>query len=134
MLYKVECPTPANTPKNKPVIVRCRVYPGKVTRVWVGFPQGCFGLCHLQVWHQGLSIWPWSPADSFHWNDYMFTFTDSFPLTAEPYEFVIKTWNYDDFYAHTLVFMVMVDPALPELSLTEIRQVYEDLGLLQGSL
>lgn len=129
MLYKVECLTPANTLKASPIVTRCRVYPGVVTRVWVGFPKGCYGLAHLQVWHHGWPVWPWSPADSFHWNDYMFSFADKYPLTAEPYEFVARTWNLDDFYPHTPVFMVLVEPAQREVSQEQMRQVYEDLGV-----
>ena len=129
MLFKVECPTPALTTKNRPVVTRCKVYPGEVTNVWVGFPKGCYGLCHLQVHHWGWPVWPWSPADSFHWNDYMFSFADNYPLTSEPYEFKILTWNRDDFYPHTPVFMVLVEPAQREVSQEQLRQVYADLGV-----
>lgn len=130
MLYKVECPTPANTPKHSPVVTRCRVYPGEVTRVWVGFPKGCYGLCHLQVWHHSHPVWPFSPADSFHWNDYMFTFADKYPLTASPFEFVTKTWNFDDFYPHTPVFMVLVEPAPVIPTAVSMEQVLDELGIV----
>ncbi len=133
MLYKVECPTPALTTKYSPVVTRCRVYPGMVTRTWVGFPKGCYGLCHLQVWHQGWPVWPWSPADSFHWDNYMFSFADRYPLTAEPFEFVIKTWNEDDFYAHMPTFMVLVEPAPPEEELRRLHRTLEALGILRGA-
>jgi len=129
MLFKVECPTPALTTKNSPVVTLCKVYPGEVTNVWIGFPKGCYGLAHLQVHHWGWPVWPWSPADSFHWNDYMFSFADKYPLTAEPYEFKILTWNRDDFYPHTPVFMVLVEPAQREMSQDQMRQVYADLGV-----
>jgi len=132
VLYKVECPTPANTSPRLPIVTRCRVYPGEVTRVWVGFPKGCYGLCHLQVWHQGIPAWPWSPADSFHWNNYMFTFADKFPLKAAPFEFVIKTWNYDDFYPHTPVFMVLVEPAKVIKTALTMDQVFAELGTAIG--
>jgi len=59
----------------------------------------------------------------------MFTFADKYPLKAEPYEFVIKTWNRDDFYPHTPVFMVLVEPAQREVSQEQMRQVYKDLGV-----
>ena len=133
MLYKVECPTPALTPKSSPVVTRCTVYPGMVTRVWVGFPKGCYGLCHVQVWHWGWPVWPWSPADSFHWDGFMFTFADRYPLTAEPYEFVVKTWNRDDFYPHTPTFMVLVEPAPPEEELRRLHRTLEALGILRGA-
>lgn len=132
MLYKVECPTPANTSWRTPIVTRCRVYPGEVMRVWIGFPKGCYGLAHLQVWHHSSPVWPWSPADSFHWNDYMFTFADKFPLKAAPYEFAIKTWNFDDFYPHTPVFMVLVEPARVIPIAVSMDQVVAELGLAVG--
>ena len=132
MLYKVECLTPANTPKSSPVVTICRVYPGEVTQVWIGFPKGCYGLCHLQVRHWGWPVWPWSPADSFHWNDFMFSFADKYPLTAEPYEFKILTWNLDDFYPHTPTFMVLVEPDRVVTPPVDLEQVYADLGLSPG--
>jgi len=136
MLFKAEITAPVNTVADiaigRPTYatpVRLRVYPGKVTRVWFGFPKGCYGLAHLQVRHHGWMAWPWSPLQSFHWNDYMFTFEDRLPLTAEPYEFVLRAWSYDDFYEHTLTFMCFVDPAQREMSQEQMRQVYEDLGV-----
>jgi len=132
MLYKIDCPTPANTPASHPVINRVRVYPGIVTRVWVGFPRGCYGLAHLQVWHWGWQVWPWSPQQSFHWNDYMFDFSDRYPLTTEPLEFVVQTWNLDDFYAHTPTFAVLVDPAPAAGELEGLLRSLQELGLLVG--
>lgn len=109
MIYKVDCPTPANTPKLTPSLFRVRVTLGVTEQVWVGFPPGCKGLCHLQVWHWGWPVWPWSPGDSFHWDGYMFTFHDSYELKTEPLELVIKTWNLDDTYAHTPTFAVHIE-------------------------
>ena len=139
MLFKAEITVPVNTPADilrgrptyaTPVVLA--VYPGTVTRVWFGFPKGCFGLAHLQVRHWGWQAWPWTPLQSFHWNDYMFTFEDHYPLTTEPHEFVLWGWSYDDFYEHTLTFMCFVEPALPEPSQAQIKQVYEDLGVPLG--
>ena len=129
MLFQAEILTPANTLASAPVITRVRVYPGIVTRVWAGFPQGCFGLAHMQVWHWGWQVWPWTPQTSFHWNDYMFSFEDRYPITVEPLEFVVKTWNLDDFYPHTLTFMVTVEPAPPLEELEALYRTLEELGI-----
>lgn len=118
MLYKAEITTPVNTTADialsRPTYaapVRLRVFPGVVTQVWVGFPKGCFGLAHLQVWNWGWCVWPWDQQESFHWNDYMFSFADRYPLDDEPFELVLRAWSYDDFYEHTLTFMALVEPA-----------------------
>jgi len=63
----------------------------------------------------------------------MFTFADRYPLTTAPYEFVVKTWNLDDFYPHTPTFMVMVEPALPEEELRRLHDALLALGLLRGT-
>ena len=130
MLFQAEILTPANTPASSPVITRLRIYPGIVKRVWAGFPHGCFGLAHMQIWHWGWQVWPWTPQTSFHWNDYMFTFEDRYPIKEEPLEFVIKTWNLDDSYAHTLTFAVTIEPAPPEEELRELHEALLALGLL----
>lgn len=141
MLCKAEITAPINTVADRaqgrptyatPVVLS--VYPGTVTRVWFGFPLGCYGLAHLQVRHWGWQAWPWTPLQSFHWNDYIFTFADQFPLRTEPHEFTLHAWSYDDSYEHTLTFMCFVEPAKIEVIQPEIRQVYEDLGLLQGGV
>ena len=123
MLYKIDMLTPANTPKELPVVWRVKVYPGVTRRVWVGFPKGCAGLCHVQVRHWGWPVWPWSPEDSFHWDDYMFTFEDHYPLTTEPLEFNILTWNLDDTFAHTPTFAVTVEPSPKMLDVSAIEMI-----------
>lgn len=139
MLCKAEIIAPVNTPADIALgiptyatPVTLHVYPGFVTRVWFGFPYGCFGLAHLQVRHWGWQAWPWTPLQSFHWNDYIFTFEDRFPLITEPHEFTLHAWSYDDFYEHTLTFMCFVEPAQSVIRPEQIRQVYEDLGVPYG--
>jgi|GEM_PF-2487187 len=154
MFFSVDIPTPANTPKAYPVNTKLRVGPGTTGQVWVGFPPGPKGLVHLQVWHWGSLLWPChTPVISllmnvpgavgiptaqliaeadFHWDDQVFTFEDPYELTAEPYDLIIRTWNEDDFYLHTLYFAIVIEPAKPVLSEAQIRQVYEDLGVPYG--
>lgn len=132
MIYKVDCPTPANTSKRAPRIFRVRVAAGITRQEWIGFPHMCFGLCHLQVWHWGIPVWPWSPDDSFNWNNHVFTFYDEFRLTTEPLEFVVKTWNLDDVYPHTPFFAVHVQPDLAPMGVVDLDQVFLDLGIEPG--
>jgi len=154
MHFAVDIPTPANTLERHAVVTRMTVYPGMTGQVWVGFPDGCFGLAHMRIYHWNGMVWPGythvksiattlpgfigiatvNPTDipSFAWNAYTYTFEDPFPLTAEPYEFVIKTWNLDDFYPHKLHFGIIIHPTMAVLSPLQIQQVYEDLGVSQG--
>ncbi len=132
MIFKAEILTPANTPESAPVITRVSVYPGVTRRVFVGFPRGCVALAHLQVWHWGWQVWPWTPQTSFAWDDYMYTFEDRYPITEEPLELVVKTWNDDDTFPHTLSFAVTLEPAPVEGELDTLRETLQMLGLVRG--
>ena len=132
MFFQCEVLTPANTPASSPIVTRLAVYPGVTRQVWVGFPRGCFALAHLQVWRWGWQLWPWTPQQSFHWDNYVYTFEDRYPILNEPLELVVKTWNLDDSYDHTLTFACTVEPAPSEAELRELREVLEGLGLRKG--
>ncbi len=131
MIFKAEILTPANTLPSAPVITRLGVYPGVTRRVFVGFPRGCCALAHMQIWHWGWQVWPWTPQTSFAWDDYTYTFEDRYPITEEPLELVIKTWNFDDTYPHTLSFAVTLDPEPPEGELDTLRETLQMLGLVR---
>jgi len=55
---------------------------------------------------------------------------DPFPLVAEPYEFVVKTWNRDYIYEHQIQFAVTIDPARPEEEVANLSDILLDLGLI----
>jgi len=110
MLFKIDLPTPANTSYADRIVTPLRVYPGTVRRVWVGFPHGCFGLCHVKVYQGSWQVWPWDVRTDFHWNDYVFTFEDFYRITDEPCELRIEHWNLDDSYDHTPFFAVLIEP------------------------
>ena len=132
MFFQAEILTPRNTLATAPLITRLTVYPGITTQEWVGFPRGCDGLAHMQIWHWGWQLWPWTPQTSFHWNDYMFTFFDRYPITEEPLELVIKTWNLDDTFPHALTFACTIEAAPPEEEIRELRRRLEMIGLLRS--
>lgn len=131
MFFQAEIEVPPLTLPSAPLITRLSVYPGITTQEWVGFPRGCYGLAHMQIWHWEWQLWPWTPQTSYHWNDYMFTFYDRYPITEEPLELVIKTWNDDDTYPHTLTFACTIEAAPPEEEIRELRRALEMLGLLK---
>jgi hypothetical protein len=129
--YLVEVTVPSQTPASDPQVTRIEVYPGMVTQEWFGFPPGCYGLAHIQVWHHGIQLWPFSPHESFHWDGYVYELTDRYPIDSEPYELVVKTWNEDDTYDHALTFAVEIEPA-PLVAGTEgLAEVLRDLGILR---
>lgn len=131
MFYQVEITTPANTLQANAQITRLRIHPGMTRRVWIMFPDGPYGLAHMQIWHHGWQVWPWSPGESYHWNDYVYTFEDRYPFTSEPYELVMHTWNLDDSYEHDVTFAMTLDPAPPPTELAELSELLEELGIME---
>ena len=43
---------------------------GEIHQVEIGFPWGCAGLAHVQIYHSEHQMWPSNPGESFAWNDY----------------------------------------------------------------
>jgi len=62
----------------------------------------------------------------------MFDFDDRYPLTAEPFELKVKTWNDDDSYSHTLFFAVTIDPLPAPGVVGGLERVMRELGILEG--
>lgn len=129
MLYQVEIGTPAQTLAAAPRETRIRITSGIAREEWFMFPDGCYGLMHVQVWHHGWQVWPWSPGASFHWNNYVYHIADRYPFSAEPYELVVKTWNDDDSYLHHVTFAMVLDPLPPPTELADLTALLEELGL-----
>lgn len=129
MFYYLEVTTPANTPASTPQRTVLKVTSGMAREEWFMFPDGPYGLAHIQVWHHGWQVWPWDPLQSLHWNNYVFHIQDRYPFTAEPYELVLKTWNLDDSYAHNVTFALTVDPLPPPTELADLTGLLTELGL-----
>lgn len=132
MFYSTEIVLPANTPELTPIIKRLGVHPGVTQHVWFGFPAGCYGLAHIQVWHAGWQVWPLTQRESLHWEHQVIDFDDRYPISAEPYEFVVKGWNLDDSYQHTLWFAVTIEHEASIAGTAGLWQVIQDLGILEG--
>jgi len=128
VLFKIDLPTPANTPYMNRVITPLRVYPGITRRVWIGFPLGCYGLCHVRVYQGSWQVWPWEVLTDFAWNDYVFTFEDYYAITDEPCELRIEHWNLDDSYAHTPFFAVLIEPEGPRETVVDLREIWEEIS------
>jgi len=85
----------------------------------------------MQIWDKGWQVWPWVPGQTFHWEHVIIDFDDRYPMISEPAEFVIKGWNLDDTYDHSIFFAVTIEHE-PMYSGTEgLARVLADLGLLE---
>ena len=129
MYYLKEILVPSLQPALTPQRTVIKVTAGIAREQWFMFPDGPYGLVHMQVWHHGWQVWPWLPRESFHWNNYVFHIQDRYPFTAEPFEVVVKTWSFDDFYDQPVTFAMTVDPMPPPTELADLTALLEDLGL-----
>jgi len=129
VFYVIDIPTPANTLASSPLETRLVVTAGIAREEWFMFPAGCVGLAHMVVEYQSRQVWPALPGTSLHWDDVMIHVEDRYPFEEEPFDVVIKTWNLDDTYDHTLTFAVVVDPAPPLGEMEDLEAALRDLGL-----
>jgi len=114
MYYLAFLPIPLQTPRGDPYEHHMEVAPGVITHIDVGFPRGCVGLCHLQIFRHEHQLYPTTPGESFAWDNHVFSFNDFEPLDEEPHRLTIRAWNDDDSYAHTLMVGVSIEaPSAP---------------------
>lgn len=121
MYYQKTILVPANTTELSPVKVLLPLTRGTIRRFLVSFPPGCHRLTHVQVFHFGWQLLPWSPGESLAWDNYVFDLTHHYPVEVEPYDLTIRAWNDDDSYDHTVFVGVLFDEGVfdtitPELS------------------
>ncbi len=79
-----------------------KVAKGLVYRMEVEFPPGCCGLQHVQVFDGSYQVYPASGQDSFHSDARVIGFDDLYLKQAAPFEFMVKTWNLDETWPHTI--------------------------------
>ena len=103
MLYQQTLSLPPATPKTSPIRETLIMSKGTVTKVEIIFPPGCAGLVHLQILHHESIIFPSSPDESFIGDTFPISWSEDFPVTENPFTFVIQGWNLDVRYAHTPV-------------------------------
>lgn len=102
VIFTKDVTIPANTTKNSPVSQTLPVAAGLVYRVNFRFPQNLLGLAGIAVYDGSFQLWPSSPNEWFHSNNETITFNDLYLKKSEPMIFVLKGYNTDDTYGHTI--------------------------------
>lgn len=133
MLYDFSFTIPANTAKESPLELDCKLTFGIVHHIWITFPPGCAGLAHLVV-REGLhQIWPTNPDGSFNFDSYTMSFDEHYELFEPPFWLTLVGWNEDDSYQHTLEVCFAILPEevlLPEKGLmATLKKAIKRLGL-----
>lgn len=106
MLYQLEITIPAQTQKANPVLDRLVLPQGVINQVEIAFPPGCAALAYVEIYVKEHKIWPSDPSSAFHWDDYTLRWSEDFRMDEQPFELIVKGWNIDDIYPHTVTVRV----------------------------
>jgi len=134
MFFEFKITTPAKKYEATPQTTIIQLKPGIIHQADAIFPGGCAALLHVQIFYQLVQIWPSNPDASFATDNEKITWGEGFPLDQPPYQLMVRTWNDDDFYPHTVLlrFAMIAEeiPPPPELPIVGQFQLSDLEGLL----
>jgi len=102
MVFSSPISTAAGVSEASAILTRIRVCRGLVYKMEVDFPPGSQGLLHIQIYDGSYQVLPASPGKSLVGDNRLLSYDDLYLKQAAPYEFVVKTWNLDDTYQHSV--------------------------------
>lgn len=129
MFYRYAVTIAAETTEADPSITYMDLAPGELHQVEIGFPWGCAGLVHVQIWRGEHQVWPTNPGESFAWNDYNVVFSESEQCAGATEHWSIRAWNDDVRHDHNLVVRVGI---LDQKKTTLGRVAYALFGTPRG--
>jgi len=133
MHYSFDFTIPENTSEANKISLVCPVNYGILREVEIFFPYGCAGLAHVQIHRFQRQVFPSNIDSSYQDNDYHLKFEEYYPILELPYNLVVKGWNLDDYFEHTITFrFLVINPkAISTVSGAAITQ--EELTALLGT-
>jgi len=93
---------PANTSKDQAVEETLEVVPGTLKLITVEFPAGCHDLVYIQVLQSNNIIVPDDASEGIVGNDITLPIEFNDPIDTGKTKIVIRGWNFDDTYPHTI--------------------------------
>lgn len=91
-----------STPITTPLTYIMPLPIGRINKLWVEFPRGCSGLVGIQI-HRGIrQIFPLPDDVWLRSDNVVIPFAFSHVIKNEPYEVIIKGYNLDDTFQHTI--------------------------------
>jgi len=128
MWYMASVEVPPSTSETQPVVEEIPLTLGTIERVLVGFPYGCAGLVHVTLHDKGWQILPWTLGESLAWDDYMFDLQLHYPLVSEPYTVIVRAWNQDDSYPHTVFVGIGLTEGQPDDSFLNFLRALKEVA------
>ena len=126
MIYSQEIVIPANTLLAVPSERQLDGVEGGVKRVWVRWRWGSGNLCGAAIYRAGFQVWPTTGNQWFPSSTLDTEFAEDYDVSDEPLHFIIRAYNLDDTYAHTLWVGVSV------MRGTMVGKLYDLLRILGG--
>jgi hypothetical protein len=111
MFHVYPVTVPKSTTQADPEVVEMSLDPGQIVQVEVGFPWGCGGLVHVQIWQAEHQVWPSNAGESFSWNDYNVVFPEAHDCVGPEEPWSIRAWNLDERHEHTIQVRIGILPA-----------------------
>lgn len=108
MHYDFDIKIPAITTEDSPEELICKLNYGVIKRIWIYFRGGCADLAHIQLWQGARQIFPTNLGEDYAFDKYVLEFEEYYPLLEKPYEIIIRGWNDDDRFDHTISLMFTV--------------------------
>ena len=92
----------ANTNEANAKEIELKIPKGIIKSIFVVMPTGCVGLVKMQMFYQEVQIFP-MPRGTFLAGDGIIQqFNIEYPAEDNPFKIVIKMWNEDTKYNHTI--------------------------------
>jgi len=128
MYHTVNMVVSPNTQERAPATATLKLTRGKITAIQVGFPRGCYQLVHVQIYHGGWQICPWSRASDLAYEDYVYDMTYDYPMDIEPFILTMRGWSEDETFKHKIMLGVEFVPYTPTDYLRDIMQSMRELA------
>ena len=110
MFYAFDLEIPRSTTQAAPLQVDLPLNEGIISRVGIGYPDGCGGLAQLQLLRFERQVFPTNPNSHFQWNGEAIWWDEYLPLVDTPFSLKANAWNTDDTTQHTITVWVSVVP------------------------
>lgn len=75
---------------------------GLIWMIEVEYPWGCCGFVHVQIFDCNYQLFPATPGEYLKGDGILAKYDDLYFKGSAPYELIIKTWNEDETYDHTI--------------------------------
>jgi len=110
MIYIYPINIPKNTPKNNPKKTFVKLTKGVMNEMRVQVYKGALGLVGVRVkWNEDV-FFPMTPETYFTPLKMVNVFSENRPLEIPPYNFMIETYNLDEYFDHELTMIFSIIP------------------------